>query len=220
MGEVGRAADQLGTSCGQQLQRHLAGLAGRRRRPLGRQLALAGVDRRSKRLPAAPGDGRVELRCGASAARPVPLVPGGVRPAARSPAARQAAQDLVRHLERRIGPAQRLRARPRSRPRPAGCRGVGGLPALVGRALADHRLAGDQRRPVGLGPCRGDRLLDRRRVVAVDRSPCASHRPRSAPAGRRTPTARSGRRSRCRCRRTARSAGRASGGRRARPPRG
>ena len=80
-----------------------------------------------------------------------PLLPSLARVGRRGgrPCA-QAVGDVVGHARTaRQGPAQALRAWRRSPRRPAPCRGCRGV-ALVGRgALADHGLAGDQRR---LGP--------------------------------------------------------------------
>ena len=121
---------------------------------------------------------------------------------------------------------RRLRARPR-RSRPGTSNGACGQPILcagggdlglaqrramrlfralqIGRALADHRPAGDQRRPLGELRCR-DRLGDGFHVVAVDRHARSSRRPRNAPAGPSRWRARSGRRWKSSCRPTARSA--------------
>ena len=79
------------------------------------------------------------------------------------------------------------------------------LPALVGAPKPIVVLQAIMRRPVGRL-----RLLDRGRdgvgIMAVDARRRSSRRPRSASPDRPSRTATAGRRSRCRCRRTARSA--------------
>ncbi len=94
------------------------------------------------------------------------LAPGAVR---STPAHSrvEAGVDVLGHLERRVGPAERrarggdflLAQRRAVRLRAAG---------LARRALADHRAAADQRRLVGDLLRLGDRAVDRGHVVAVD----------------------------------------------------
>ncbi len=168
-GQVGAAAEQLGQRLREGLERELARLPARdglglrvrrdRRverglRPIGRQLAAhppdvlggeLGVRRlveRERRLPGALGLCAARLR-----------VPRGVRVLGQHERLVGPDQRLARQLD--LVGAERLAVR---------LRGAG----AVRRALADHRLADDQGRPVGRALRVGDRRIDRIGVVAVD----------------------------------------------------
>ena len=135
MGEVGRAADEARHRLRQQLERHLAGLAGGRGRPVGRQLALVARSPPHRGLPAAPGNGARERAPRRSGRGRLALVPGGV-PGTRPDRRRRAKPPGSRPASRTADRASPGRPAPlRSRPHPAGCRGVEDLPALVGAPL-------------------------------------------------------------------------------------
>ena len=163
-GQVGRAADGLGQGGVDDLQRHLAGLAGRDLGGVLRQAMAIGRHRRVQRRRIGAGHQGAErgaLRAGGQPLRPAPahcpapgrdLAPGG--------------GDLGRDDEGRLGPAQFLPGR-RDLVRAQGRAMHRRRALLVGCALADQRLAGDQR-GARIDPGRGDRGGDGFLVVAVD----------------------------------------------------
>ena len=127
------------------------------------------------------------------------------RPCARWPAARQCVAHVGGNLERRRRSSRASRARPRSPRRRAASRAPSRLPALVG---APKPMVVLQAISVGRSDVLRllDRGRDRLRIVAVDARARPSRRPRSASPDRPSRRATAARRSRCRCRRTARSA--------------
>ena len=162
------------------------------RRPVGRQLAAPCGARTRRRAPG--------CACAYAAKRCVPLAPRSRAPArARVPAARR-----PRAGSRTAGACQPMCCARRGDLLGAERRAVRVVRArLVRRALADHGLAADQRRPVASRPCAASiARVDRVDVVAVD---VADHVPAvGLEALRRVvgePALRRCRRSRCRCRR-------------------
>ncbi len=172
MRQIGRAADQLGQRLGQLAKRVLAGLAAGDRGAFGggggNEL---GGGRREVVRQVAPDPAQEfggQFRIGRAISLE-PMLPVGLerlalarrRPIRRPPRAEQ--------RRARCGQSDRL-ARARHFLGPER-RAVGVLMALLGgRAAADHGLAADQARPLGLGDGLGERGIDRRRAMAVDRA--------------------------------------------------
>ena len=189
-GEVGRAADHLrqrraraprspaATPCAWRWSRPWPPARRRTRRPS--PAKSAGSSPAMRRANSAASSG-MRGAVGGEARRP--RAPRAARRAAR---ASHAGVDRRRDLERRVGPAERGARRRDFLLAERRAVRVGGA-GLGRRALADHRLAADQRRPVGVAPARrAIARVDRVDVVAVDvRGSRASRRPRSAPACRR-----------------------------------
>ena len=133
------------------------------------------------------------------------LRPGGVRRLAALAGGAPGVADVVRHLERRLASSRASRARRRSRRRRAASRGRLALPALVGAPKPMVVRQAIMRRAVGrFAPARSRRRSRRDRGRRCGSR--SSRRPRSASPGRPSRRATAGRRWRCRCRRTARSA--------------
>ena len=188
-GQVGAAAEQLGQRLRERLERRSGSPCGWRRsrpwrapRPRPRRDDLAPARRQLARhaprvLGGELGEGR-----GIGRERLAPRRLG--RGAARR-CASQCAIDLVGQDERRVRPAERGARRLDLVDAERFAVRLGGAGAIR-RALADRRLAADQRRLAGAGARLRDRRVDRIDVVAVDaRRSRSSRRPRSAWACRR-----------------------------------
>ena len=140
---------RLGHDAVDDLERHLAGLAGRDLRLVGDELLLVGVDGVVEVRPA----GR--RRCGARTRRALGVGAGE----AAFPVAARVAPSACRRRARRRGCRREFRRRvgdpscsalaPASSSAPSGEPCTLSVPALVGRAEADGGLGGDQRRLVG-----------------------------------------------------------------------
>ena len=179
-GEIGRTEHQLRHDLGDDLERHLARLAGRNglrsaTRPCLQRATAAASPAACRRQPA------LELGALLRGHRGEPRLPGPR--AARPPRAGPA------HAVRiSAGTSKGACVQPSAAFAPASslgaerlAMGLGGA-GLLWRAEADDRPAGDQRRPVGFlrAP---DRAADRLRIMAVD-ALARQPRPRSASPGR------------------------------------
>ena len=205
-GEVGRAADHF-------RHRRDRGSRARIRRPCGWRCPSASAASFSftARTASSSAARQVALHAAlefgalAGVERGEPLAPVGVRGlASAAPASRQAARMSAGISNGACAPAELL-ARALISSAPSGEPCARRLAGLGRRAEADGGLAGDQHRPVGRlalsrAPRRSPPDRGRRRARR------SSRRPRSASPDRRCRRATARRRSRCRCRRTARSA--------------
>ena len=157
-----------------------------------------------ERLRQVAAHAALELGALAGIERGQPLAPVGMRLLRALAGGAPGGEHIVRHVERLVLPAER-RARALDLVGAERRAVRGGLAGLGRRAVADLRLAGDQHRACrSSAPSRALRqsLADRGRR----RARRSSRPPRSASPGRRCRTATARRRSKCRCRRTARSA--------------
>ncbi len=160
-GEVGRTADRLGQLIVDRAERHFRRLAGRdllRRR----DQALDVIGEREAGRQAA---GHAAEEFALAPAGVEPPAPGAMIASASPPRFPPGLGDVVGEFERPMIPAQFLARRGDFVGAERGTMGGGGA-LLVGRALADDRPAGDQRRP-RIGQRGVDGAADVGPVVAV-----------------------------------------------------
>ena len=202
--QIGRAAERVGQLRAERLDRDLGRLAGRDRGLLRRRTLLSAPQERVRATPGISPDSAASngLRMGLAASRASHAFRVRAAALARRP---PLIEQIGRNLERRIGPAQRgpracdLFGAQRFAMRLRGARAFG---RAVSRWSCGRRSA-----PACRLSCACS-VLDRPRPRPARRSATPpSHRIRSASPHRPTPQGSSDRRSRCGCRRTARSAG-------------